>query len=358
MPSFTSIFLTVATGLLGVAQALELPLTKMPPQFTHWDEDGNYIGDWPATFLAYYVTIGLGTPAQEFTVQIDTGSFDLWVPAVGCTGGDCGSDDPQRYNPSASSTSKNTGSTYSIGYITGGSSGPVYQDTLTIGGVKLTNQQFGAASAASMDTYANYGFSGVMGIGAMSHYAMSGTSPLYHIFQENLVNPHIATFNLRNDVSSSSLILGDVPTSLASTAFSWSPNTCSVYFCSTLNSIKVGSTTVSSTALTAIVDSGTSAFVLGSNLAASINKLLGVTSGQRMATCSGPDITFTINGKSYTFTFNDYALNYGNVYCFSLFYSNSYFDSNGEMILGDPFFRKVLTSINYDTNQIGFASYK
>merc|ERR1719215_918251 len=38
---------------------------------------------------SYFAKIALGTPSQEFTVLIDTGSNRLWVPSVNCDSTPC-----------------------------------------------------------------------------------------------------------------------------------------------------------------------------------------------------------------------------------------------------------------------------
>ena len=73
-------------------------------------------------------TISIGTPAQSFVIDFDTGSSDLWVPSTGCSGLTCALKD--KYNPAKSSTSSKKTGTFSIEYGDGSTvSGPIYTDT-------------------------------------------------------------------------------------------------------------------------------------------------------------------------------------------------------------------------------------
>lgn len=70
--------------------------------------------------------ITIGTPAQKFVVDFDTGSSDLWVAGSSCS--QCGSH--ATYNPSKSSTSQNKAGSFEIGYVDGSTaSGKEYLDT-------------------------------------------------------------------------------------------------------------------------------------------------------------------------------------------------------------------------------------
>lgn len=61
--------------------------------------------------LLYYGEVKVGTPAQSLTVQVDTGSADLWVPAncPKCTG--------KQFEPGQSHTYQSKESTFEEYYV-------------------------------------------------------------------------------------------------------------------------------------------------------------------------------------------------------------------------------------------------
>ncbi|KAF4952236.1 hypothetical protein FSARC_12701 [Fusarium sarcochroum] len=103
----------------------------------------------------YTVEIAIGNPPQKTLVQVDTGSSDLWVNA------NCSSAPTQfnqqemckqvpRYDPDSSRSGKGPLGSKLLGY---GSSGEpngamvdIYEDTVTVGDIKVKNQKFGVAS--------------------------------------------------------------------------------------------------------------------------------------------------------------------------------------------------------------------
>ena len=110
-------------------------------------------GSAPATpdggDLEYLVPVQIGTPAQTLNLDFDTGSSDLWVfsselASSSRTGHDI-------YTASKSSTAKKlSGYTWSISYGDGSnSSGDVYDDKVTIGGLSVAKQAVEAAQKAS-----------------------------------------------------------------------------------------------------------------------------------------------------------------------------------------------------------------
>ena len=79
--------------------------------------------------LEWTGTITIGTPAQSFNVDFDTGSSDLWVPSSSCD--NCGYHNT--YDSHASSSSKSQNGTFKIHYGDNSTtSGPIYTDTGTV----------------------------------------------------------------------------------------------------------------------------------------------------------------------------------------------------------------------------------
>ncbi|EGN98549.1 hypothetical protein SERLA73DRAFT_91976 [Serpula lacrymans var. lacrymans S7.3] len=94
------------------------------------------------------MSVGVGSPATQYTLLIDTGSSNTWVGAA------------TQYVPT--STSQNTGDTVNVSYGSGSFSGTEYTDTVTLSSsLVIQNQSIGVASTAT-------GFNdvdGILGVG-------------------------------------------------------------------------------------------------------------------------------------------------------------------------------------------------
>ncbi|KAG2179228.1 hypothetical protein INT43_002078 [Umbelopsis isabellina] len=101
----------------------------------------------------YLINVDIGTPAQNFSVALDTGSADLWVPGTSCPTNTC---PYAKYDSSKSSTFKNTNEQFGIIYGSGSANGTYVTDTVTVGGATVQNQQFGLVTTTA-DILTNQG---------------------------------------------------------------------------------------------------------------------------------------------------------------------------------------------------------
>ncbi|CCC06276.1 hypothetical protein SMACR_00494 [Sordaria macrospora] len=107
----------------------------------------------------YFATCEMGTPGQKVTLQLDTGSSDVWVPdstASVCNQGAC---DLGSFDTSRSKTYKVVGKNeFDISYVDGSSSkGDYFTDVFKIGGATVTNLTMGLGAKTDIA----YGLVGV-----------------------------------------------------------------------------------------------------------------------------------------------------------------------------------------------------
>ncbi len=115
--------------------------------------------------IEYLTPVSIGTPPKQFNLDLDSGSGDFWVFS---------SELPSReikgqtaYSPDKSSTAKKLdGGTWQIQYGDGSySSGDVYTDVVSIGGLDVTMQAVECAQQVSAQFTADSNSDGLVGLG-------------------------------------------------------------------------------------------------------------------------------------------------------------------------------------------------
>jgi len=193
----------------------------------------------------------------SFTVDIDTGSSDLFLPLPTC-GSNCSGH--TSYDPNASSTAQNLLQTFSLKYEDGSTvSGEQYSDVVSIAGLTAKSQTLGAATQYSAGFESDhFPADGLIGMAFQSISVYNASPPLQTLFSEGVITSQV--FGLKIATSGSELFLGGTNSSLYTGNFTWAPLTVEGYWQASFNSITVnGKSAVGSTA--AIFDSGTTQIV-------------------------------------------------------------------------------------------------
>ncbi|KAG8894054.1 hypothetical protein FRB99_001551 [Tulasnella sp. 403] len=153
-----------------------------------WHEDG--------IDLLYHGPIDIGTPPQLSNVDFDTGSSDLWLPTTDCDG--CAG---PLFDPGQSDTFRDTGKPFSIQYADGSNTnGSVAYDTVTVAGLTVTNQSFGAITEES-DSFKSSPMAGLMGL-AFPGLAQTGDKPFFvNLVEQGTLESDVFSFYLSRGVA-------------------------------------------------------------------------------------------------------------------------------------------------------------
>ncbi|XP_024081393.1 aspartic proteinase A2-like [Cimex lectularius] len=329
---------------------------------------------------AYYGTISLGTPPQNFTVVFDTGSSKLWIPSSYCKSRNVCSTFPIKsflrvygigFYDHKSSTHQLTGKTFQIAYWTGAVAGYLAQDTLTIGNMSVRNQEFGETT---LETQAPFGwaqFDGIFGLSFQSLSVQDVVPPFVNMMRQGLVEKGKFSFYLgRNpdDEVGGELVFGGVNEDKVDVKTLKSFNITSDRFWKVkIDGIESEDRKWYTSGCQAIVDSGTS-FIVGpadvindllyKKIGAVFVKQLGVSAVNCDELDDLPTVNITIGGVKYPLKSSDYVIKFkereGDV-CVPAF---SPMNKAKSWILGDVFMRTVYTVFDIENRTVSFGKLK
>jgi cathepsin D len=182
-------------------------------------------------------TISVGTPPVQYTVDFDTGSSDLFLPGETC---DSTCSGHTLYNPSASSTSSDLGTTFSLSYGDGSTvSGEQYTDTVAIAGLTATSQTLGSATQYSSGfESSNFPADGLMGMGFQSISVYNAPPVFQSLVADGQTDSPV--FAMKLAASGSELTLGGLNSDLYTGDVTYVPVSQQGYWQTSFDALKVG----------------------------------------------------------------------------------------------------------------------
>lgn len=231
----------------------------------------------------YYGEIGIGNPAQNFSVLFDTGSSNLWVPSSKCYFS-LACYFHTRYESSSSSTYKENGTSFAIQYGTGSMTGFLSQDNIAIGDLTVINQVFAEATQEPGLTFVAAQFDGILGLGFKEISVDSVTPVWYNMLSQGLVTQPVFSFWLNRNASQENggeLVFGGVDPKHFQGTHIYTPVTRKGYWQFNMGDVLIGgeSTDYCKGGCAAIADSGTSLLAGPSEIVAKINQAIGANTG-------------------------------------------------------------------------------
>jgi hypothetical protein len=306
----------------------------------------------------YYGVIEIGTPPQFFTTIMDTGSSNLWVPSTSCTDTACNG--KNKYSSSASSTYKANGEPITIHYGTGSMKGTLCYDTVSVGGLTVTQQEFAQATSLAA-FFTGSAFDGILGLAYQSISADNVPTWFDNAVQQNGIDS-VFSFYLDSTSGSNSSVLtfGGYDTSYFTGTITYHDLYLDLgdYYMITFNGCKVGNTNINTncgvSGCRAIVDSGTS-YIVGPQ--AAISQILSTLNVKQ--NCDGvsslPAVSFSIGSNTYSIPNSIYVLREtavgGSTVCVPGFSGST----SSDWIWGDVFIRAWYSVFDHSAKKVGFA---
>jgi cathepsin D len=307
------------------------------------------INDLPQGSAAYYGAVTIGTPAQNFNFDFDTGSSNFWVVSSECK--NCGQ---SGYDHTKSSTYKQNGTKFSIQYGSGQVSGFISQDTTSIADLTVPNTPFGEVDNEEVKTVAPP-IAGLIGL-AYRSIAEDSVIPYFdYLYQLNLIEtPGFGMFLSIDDSGNRQgmLTIGGVDNSLFNGDLSYTAVIDEQWYVVKTGAISIGGDTIVSSS-GAIVDSGTSCLIGPQRDVSELMKKIKI-GNDCQGINSAPNITINLAGIDFGVSPQDYTLQLDGQ-CQVCIQAADLSGLPFQWILGDSFMHGVYTHFDKGNNRLGFA---
>ncbi|KAG2625710.1 hypothetical protein PVAP13_3KG309500 [Panicum virgatum] len=229
----------------------------------------------------YFGEIGIGTPAQKFTVIFDTGSSNLWVPSSKCYFS-IACYVHSRYKSGQSSTYKKNGKPADIHYGTGAIAGFFSEDSVTLGDLVVKDQEFIEATKEPGLTFMVAKFDGILGLGFQEISVGNAVPVWYNMIKQGLVSDPVFSFWFNRHAGEGEggeLVFGGMDPNHYKGNHTYVPVTQKGYWQFNMGDVLVDgkSTGFCAGGCAAIADSGTSLLAGPTAIITEINEKIGAT---------------------------------------------------------------------------------
>uniref|UniRef100_F1L723 Aspartic protease 6 n=1 Tax=Ascaris suum TaxID=6253 RepID=F1L723_ASCSU len=323
--------------------------------------------------LEYVGNITIGSPpGQLFSVVLDTGSSNLWIPDASCGVFTCIFKNV--YNSSKSSTYSTDGRPWYVQYGDGSAAnGFLGKDTVTLGGendmqLRIPNQIFGQATYM----YGFYGdpIDGILGLGFsyLADYYVS--PPIINAIDQGLLDEPIFTVwmeakGMQENVYGGQFTYGGFDSEHCGPVIAYQQLSMAGYWQHRLRAVGAGNY-LSTKGWEVITDTGTS-FVGGpkyilNNIAAELNATFRYGDGIYYVPCGSENklknIAFYIGDQKYEIEPVNYYVKFEEDVCTVGLFTFDFGGYSPAWILGDPFIRQYCLVHDVGKQRIGFAAAK
>ncbi|KAI1124001.1 secreted aspartic proteinase precursor [Nemania abortiva] len=322
------------------------------------------VSTYPQEYDSEWLTpVSIGTPAQTLMLDFDTGSSDLWVFSTDTSSRYVNGQ--TEYSPAKSSTAKKiTNAKWSISYGDGSSSsGIVYTDVVTIGGLSVASQAVESAQTVSSSFTEESDLDGLLGLAFSSLNTVTPTQQKtwFDNIKSSLDSPIFAV-DFKTGGATGTYDFGFIDASKHTGSITYaSISTSQGFWEFTSSGYAVGSGTFKSTSIDGIADTGTTLLYLPSTI---VSAYWSTVSGAKSNSAAGgyvfpcsatlPNFTFGVGSARIVIpgSYMNYAP-YSGTTCFGGLQSSSGIGIN---IFGDVALKAAYVVFDASTPRIGWAS--